>query len=174
MMVLVGTLSFNFQVLLPLLASADVARHRRDLRDADGGDGRRLRARRAGSPARAGASRRGCSSAAPRCSASPSCSPRSRPRSTLQALALVPLGAASVTFAAGVNSSLQLAAEPMLRGRVMALYAIVFLGSTRDRRAADRLARPGRRPAQRALTPARRGALARRVPRGSPPRAQSR
>ena len=29
-----------------------------------------------------------------------------------------------------MNSSLQLAAEPMLRGRVMALYAMVFLGST--------------------------------------------
>jgi predicted MFS family arabinose efflux permease len=52
------------------------------------------------------------------------------PTLTLQALALVPLGAASVTFAAGVNSSLQLASEPTMRGRVMALYAIVFLGST--------------------------------------------
>ena len=40
------------------------------------------------------------------------------------------MGAASVTFAAGVNSSLQLAAAPALRGRVMALYSIVFLGST--------------------------------------------
>jgi MFS family permease len=47
-----------------------------------------------------------------------------------QALALMPLGAASVTFAAGVNSSLQLAAGEGLRGRVMALYAVVFLGST--------------------------------------------
>ena len=52
------------------------------------------------------------------------------PTFELQALALVPLGAASVTFAAGVNSSLQLAAEPTLRGRVLALYSIVFLGST--------------------------------------------
>jgi MFS family permease len=43
---------------------------------------------------------------------------------------LVPLGAASVTFAAGVNSSLQLAAGDALRGRVMALYSVVFLGST--------------------------------------------
>ena len=47
-----------------------------------------------------------------------------------QALALVPLGAASVTFAAGVNSSLQIESAPALRGRVMALYAMVFLGST--------------------------------------------
>ena len=46
------------------------------------------------------------------------------------ALALVPLGAASVTFAAGVNSSLQLAVTPEMRGRVMALYSIVFLGTT--------------------------------------------
>src|SRR6185312_9299435 len=47
-----------------------------------------------------------------------------------QVAALVPLGMASVTFAAGVNSSLQLAAGPALRGRVMALYSVVFLGST--------------------------------------------
>ena len=52
------------------------------------------------------------------------------PTLTLQVVALVPLGAASVTFAAGVNSSLQLAAPPELRGRIMALYSVVFIGST--------------------------------------------
>ncbi len=52
------------------------------------------------------------------------------PTLELQILALVPLGAASVTFAAGVNSTLQIAVEPVMRGRVMALYSIVFLGST--------------------------------------------
>jgi hypothetical protein len=52
------------------------------------------------------------------------------PTFPLQLLALVPLGAASVTFAAGVNSALQLAVEPAMRGRVMALYSVVFLGST--------------------------------------------
>jgi MFS family permease len=40
------------------------------------------------------------------------------------------LGATAVTFAAGINSSLQLDAEPEMRGRVMALYSVVFLGST--------------------------------------------
>jgi MFS family permease len=40
------------------------------------------------------------------------------------------LGAAAVTFAAAINSSLQLAVEPAMRGRVMALYSVVFLGST--------------------------------------------
>ena len=52
------------------------------------------------------------------------------PSLPLQILALVPLGAVSVTFAAGVNSSLQLAASPEMRGRVMSLYSVVFLGST--------------------------------------------
>lgn len=44
--------------------------------------------------------------------------------------ALVALGAASVTFAAAVNSSLQLTVSDEMRGRVMALYSVVFLGST--------------------------------------------
>jgi len=40
------------------------------------------------------------------------------------------LGAAAVTFAAAVNSTLQLVVSPEMRGRVMALYTVVFLGST--------------------------------------------
>jgi MFS family permease len=48
----------------------------------------------------------------------------------LQLVALALLGAVSVTFAASVNSLLQLTVEPALRGRVMALYTVVFLGST--------------------------------------------
>ena len=52
------------------------------------------------------------------------------PTLALEVAALVPLGAATVTLAASVNSSLQLASEPSMRGRVMALYSIVFLGST--------------------------------------------
>lgn len=43
---------------------------------------------------------------------------------------LAPLGAATITFLATANSTLQLASSPQLRGRVMALYGIVFLGST--------------------------------------------
>jgi len=52
------------------------------------------------------------------------------PTLALAGAVLVPLGAASVTFAAGVNSALQLAVSPEMRGRVMALYSMVFLGST--------------------------------------------
>ena len=40
------------------------------------------------------------------------------------------LGAAAVTFAAAINSTLQLVVEPEMRGRVMALYTVVFIGST--------------------------------------------
>ena len=52
------------------------------------------------------------------------------PTLALEMLALAVLGLCSVTFAAGINSGLQLAAAPDMRGRVMALYSIVFLGST--------------------------------------------
>jgi MFS family permease len=129
MMVLVGTLSFNFQVLLPLLASdtwEGTARTYATLTAvmgvgsvlgalAAGARGRVTNGLLVGSAALFGVAELLAAAA---------------PTLTLQALALVPLGAASVTFAAGVNSSLQLASDPMLRGRVMALFAIVFLGST--------------------------------------------
>ena len=40
------------------------------------------------------------------------------------------VGAGSVAFLAIGNSTLQLAASPQMRGRVMALWAVAFLGST--------------------------------------------
>jgi MFS family permease len=40
------------------------------------------------------------------------------------------VGAASVAFIAMSNTNLQLAAAPDMRGRVMALYSVAFLGST--------------------------------------------
>ncbi|MFI5028607.1 MAG: MFS transporter [Solirubrobacterales bacterium] len=51
------------------------------------------------------------------------------PSLALEIPILALLGAAAVTFAASVNSALQLAVEPAMRGRVMALYSVVFLGS---------------------------------------------
>jgi MFS family permease len=45
-------------------------------------------------------------------------------------LLLVPMGAASISFVATNNATLQLRADPAMRGRVMALNAIAFLGST--------------------------------------------
>jgi MFS family permease len=52
------------------------------------------------------------------------------PGLVVEVAALIALGAAAVTFAATINSSLQLAVAPHMRGRVMALYSVVFLGST--------------------------------------------
>jgi len=52
------------------------------------------------------------------------------PNLAFEVPALMLLGAASVTFAATINSTLQLAVSPEMRGRVMALYSVVFLGST--------------------------------------------
>ena len=43
---------------------------------------------------------------------------------------LVLLGATAITFLATANASLQLASSTEMRGRVMSLYLIVFLGST--------------------------------------------
>jgi MFS family permease len=45
-------------------------------------------------------------------------------------LLVIPLGAVGIAFAITGNSSLQLLSSPELRGRVMALYTVVFLGST--------------------------------------------
>jgi predicted MFS family arabinose efflux permease len=43
---------------------------------------------------------------------------------------LVPLGFVAIAFMITANSTLQLTARPEMRGRVMALYAMVFLGGT--------------------------------------------
>jgi MFS family permease len=43
---------------------------------------------------------------------------------------LLPLGIASTAFQATSNSTLQVNSEPALRGRVMALYGMVFMGTT--------------------------------------------
>jgi MFS family permease len=45
-------------------------------------------------------------------------------------MSLVMLGAASIRFLALGNATLQLAADPAMRGRVMALWSVAFLGST--------------------------------------------
>ncbi|MGZ4620073.1 MAG: MFS transporter, partial [Frankiaceae bacterium] len=46
------------------------------------------------------------------------------------AVLLVPTGAAVLTFTTAANASVQLAAGEQMRGRVMALYILVFLGTT--------------------------------------------
>jgi MFS family permease len=52
------------------------------------------------------------------------------PTLPLELAAMFLVGMASVSFLSRGNSTLQLAAAPQMRGRVMALWAVAFLGST--------------------------------------------
>jgi MFS family permease len=52
------------------------------------------------------------------------------PTVEVEYVALGVLGAVSISFLAKGNSTLQLAAAPHMRGRVMALWSVAFLGST--------------------------------------------
>lgn len=129
MMAMVGTLGFNFQVLLPLFARFTF----------HGGAGTYaalvvamgaasvVGALTAGARGRVSATLLIASSAA---FGVFTLLAALAPTLWLAVIALALVGAASVTFAAGVNSTLQLEVEPAMRGRVMALYSVVFLGST--------------------------------------------
>jgi MFS family permease len=129
MMVLVGTLTFNFQVLLPLLASqtwhgtaATYALLTAAMAAGSVGGALASGARGRVSPRILVVAAIAFGAVELVAAAAPSL--------PLQVLALIPLGAVSVTFSAGVNSTMQLAVDPAMRGRVMGLYSIVFLGST--------------------------------------------
>jgi predicted MFS family arabinose efflux permease len=52
------------------------------------------------------------------------------PTRDVAAASMLPLGVASIVFFVTANATLQLSSRPEMRGRVMALYGIVFLGST--------------------------------------------
>jgi MFS family permease len=129
MMAVVGTLGFNFQVILPVFA--------RFTFDGDASTYTLLAIAMAAG-ALAGSlftsTRRSVSGSYLVLSAlafgALAATVAAAPTLALAALLLVPLGAASVAFAAGANARLQLSAEPSMRGRVMALYSMVFLGST--------------------------------------------
>ena len=129
MMAVVGTLSFNFQVILPLLAKftwhGTAAAYA--ALTAAMGVGSVCGALTAG--ARGRVSPRLLTVAAGGFGTAMLLAAMA-PTFALQALLLVPVGALSVTFAAGINSALQLTVTPEMRGRVMALYSVVFIGST--------------------------------------------
>ncbi len=52
------------------------------------------------------------------------------PTYELFALSLIPVGLSSLTLMTSANSSVQLSTDPIMRGRVMALYIAVFMGGT--------------------------------------------
>jgi MFS family permease len=52
------------------------------------------------------------------------------PTLTLTGMVLVPLGLAALTFTTAANAAVQLSVDPSMRGRVMGLYILLFLGGT--------------------------------------------
>jgi MFS family permease len=129
LMALVGTLGFNFQVVLPLLAKFSFgggASTYAALVSAMG-VGSVIGALAIGSHGRTGGP---VIAAAALAFGAMALLAALMPSLALEIPVLALLGAAAVIFAASVNSSLQLAVEPAMRGRVMALYSVVFLGST--------------------------------------------
>jgi MFS family permease len=129
MMAVIGTFAFNFQVVIPLIATKTF--------DAGAG-GIALLLSSMGAGAVLGglsvASRRGVSykrlitlamtmgvmilvAAA-------------APSLATEAVAMFAMGASAFAFIAVANTTIQLTSAPEMRGRVMALYAIAFLGST--------------------------------------------
>ncbi|MBO0690095.1 MAG: MFS transporter [Candidatus Dormibacteraeota bacterium] len=129
LLLIVGTFAFNFNVLLPLMASqvfhADASAFGTMM--ALMGVGALAGALASASRARPtwrliGLSAAGLGLFLGGTAAAPSL--------LVAMVVLVPVGMAMTTFQATSNSFIQLAADPSLRGRVMALYVTVFLGTT--------------------------------------------
>jgi MFS family permease len=128
MLALVGTLTYEFQVVLPLLARAF-----------DGGPGTYgLLTSAMGAGAIVGGlvvAGRGSTGLRPLTGAAAMFGTAvlvtaAAPTAIVAAVALVVVGATSIAFLSTGNTTLQLAADPRFRGRVMALWAVAFLGST--------------------------------------------
>ncbi len=129
LMAVVGTLGLNFQVILPLLArlTFEGGASSYAVLVSSMGAGSVIGALVTGARGKTGmgviaASALALGGLAMAAALMPSLA------SEIPVLAL--LGASAVTFAAAINSTIQLAVEPEMRGRVMALYSVVFLGST--------------------------------------------
>src|SRR5580692_10170062 len=129
MIAVVGTLAWEFQVTLPLMAS-QVFHH--------GAAAYGVMASVMGAGAVVGGL---ISAARPRPGARALClaaigwgiailAAAAAPSLTLELAALVFVGYGSITFNSMAKTTLQLAAKPEMRGRVMALWALAWLGST--------------------------------------------
>jgi MFS family permease len=130
MMAVIGMLTYEFQVVLPIMA-----------RDVFHGEATVYGVMTAamGAGALVGglviAGRRGRTGLRPMCFHATTfgvavLAAAAAPGLTVMVIALTLVGAASVAFMAIANSTLQLASTPAMRGRVMALFAMAFLGTT--------------------------------------------
>ena len=129
MMAIVGTLQYNFQVILPLLAKDTFSGHAdtAGLLGVMTGVGMFI-----GSMTNAAFGRPGrrVLLVAGVSLASFTLAVAVAPSLFLASLLLIPLGASSMAFLTTMNTSVQLSASDTMRGRVMALYFVLFLGST--------------------------------------------
>jgi MFS family permease len=129
MMAVIGTLAFNFQVVIPLIAIKTFGA---------GAGGTALLLSMMGAGAVLGglsvASRRGISHRRLIVLAMAMgvmiLVTAVAPSLATEAVAMFAMGAAAFAFIAVANTTIQLTSAPEMRGRVMALYAIAFLGST--------------------------------------------
>jgi MFS family permease len=128
-MAVVGTLAFNFQVVLPLMAryTFDAGPGTYGALAASMGAGALLGA--VANAGRASPSLGGLAALALAFGMAMAAL-AAAPTLALALGALVLVGASSAAFAATTNSLLQLSAAPAVRGRVLALWSVVFLGST--------------------------------------------
>ena len=128
-MAIVGTLQYNFQLILPLLAKETFSGNAATLGllGATLGVGMLI-----GSLTNAALGRpvRSVLLAAGLLLGTFTVLAAASPTLWLAAILMIPLGAASMSFLATINSTLQLSSTDEMRGRVMALYFVLFLGST--------------------------------------------
>lgn len=129
MMAVVGTLTYEFQVVLPALASEtfDSGAQALGLLSAAMGVGAviggLISATRQSSGLRAIAMASGVFGLTVLCAAV-------MPTVIWAAIAMIPVGAASIWFTSAGNSAVQLHTDPQMRGRVMSLWTVAFIGST--------------------------------------------
>jgi MFS family permease len=129
MMAMIGTLTYEFPVSLPVLAkrSFDLGSAGYGFITAAMGVGAA-----AGGLVTAARGRTGLRAAVLAAAAFGVCVTAAAlaPSVALELIALVLVGAGSVSFVSVGNSTLQLGADPSMRGRVMSLWSVAFQGST--------------------------------------------
>ncbi len=129
MMAIIGTLTYEFQVVLPVLATDtfDGSADSLGLVTAAMGVGAVI-----GGLVSAGrhSSGVGTMSLASAAFGATMLITSISPTLEVAAVSLVAVGAASIWFLSAGNTALQLAASPEMRGRVMALWTVAFIGST--------------------------------------------
>lgn len=129
MMAIIGTFQYNFQVIIPLLAKETFGGDAGDFGLMGAVIGIGMFAGAMGNAAFGRASRAVLLGAGFTLGTM-SLLIAAAPTFLLATALMIPLGAASMAFLANVNATLQLASDDAMRGRVMAIYFVLFLGST--------------------------------------------